>query len=854
MKRTALKSKDMKHTSYYYVKKSLRERSFFAALMICLSALFLGMGFLIYTGGENRYQMRSMYGFHDGSMMNATEEAEQFLKGHRAVKAVGVMQIYGRIMRGQDIGEGYIGAVDEGFKNMENLIFLEGGYPQKEGEIAMEYRLLDTLHIPYEIGSTITLSIEPLNGEGSRENRSFVLCGILDCFTNVWEDNGYPLCGAFTVFGKEAKQKQIFFTSIHKSEEDMKELSGFPASEDGEENVLCYNWSGKKFDVMVLSVYVSNAGFLFLLVVTSVLLLAGIQVVSAGKQQHRLKLFLLLGVRKRRLSRLLFAAAIRQWLHCYMVTAAAATLCMGLCYVWKQDILADTNPLLWISFYLVPFMVSFPAVCLGRAAQTMRLAHGDIVPRGKDLTRYGVPVIKRSDAAFSEKEFVRMEKQLYKKIFRLEKGILAAGLMGTVLAFYVLIYIQGKTFVSDTSYRWNAWDGQGLTLAEISRIQQTENMEEVCYFTEIGVAKNTGIITGENGEEFKNRYLYISYEGYADTGYEKSVNSVFWPEWVGRAVSGIKLSAAVLPENSPALSYLKTEYADCDWEAFEKGKKIFCYMPDIIWNDKGGVVAPADGVKLSEGDILCHTPLSAGDIVTVQYDGKNRQAEIGKIFAELPDDRELTGLRLVNGILYVSEVFYRSLCGKEEILYNQVEAFADASLNYGVIDKKMSAVTENTNVVFSNDRLRTAAVLKQRQKFLLLLSSLYTALLFTIWMSVYKNRQHLYACERERIWLLKHYGLQKKAFRQLYRNFHAGFSVLCVLAANAVFFLWFSYYTRWDLYPGLVFWDRWRMSVLYVTGSFPWKSCILLQAGAGLLLGLAMWLPYRKCHNFVRKL
>ena len=101
-------------------------------------------------------------------------------------------------------GEQRLGAsvawLDDKARELSNQRFIEGGYPQKSGEIAVESNALIRLgYKDAKIGDTISLRFDVQNGEGYLEttDKQYTLCGIAANKKNNLEHRYYMPAGEY---------------------------------------------------------------------------------------------------------------------------------------------------------------------------------------------------------------------------------------------------------------------------------------------------------------------------------------------------------------------------------------------------------------------------------------------------------------------------------------------------------------------------------------------------------------------------------------------------------------------------------------------------------------------------------
>jgi len=83
----------------------------------------------------------------------------------------------------------YIGWYDEDAEYLFNRRFIEGRMPEQAGEIALEQSALELIANGEGVGSTLTLSVTPIDGVA--EERTFTIVGVMTDQTSRFEPNSY---------------------------------------------------------------------------------------------------------------------------------------------------------------------------------------------------------------------------------------------------------------------------------------------------------------------------------------------------------------------------------------------------------------------------------------------------------------------------------------------------------------------------------------------------------------------------------------------------------------------------------------------------------------------------------------
>lgn len=134
------------------------------------------------------------YGSWNFAVYHATQQTSHLLNTNMLIDQLGKMDIYGEIKHTENGKTNYIGSIDTTSMPLLNLSLVQGHYPSKPNEIVLERELLLSLGIPGTIGQTVTLTY--ITNNGSIQEQTFVLCGIMNAYHNTYLKQG-PLVSAF---------------------------------------------------------------------------------------------------------------------------------------------------------------------------------------------------------------------------------------------------------------------------------------------------------------------------------------------------------------------------------------------------------------------------------------------------------------------------------------------------------------------------------------------------------------------------------------------------------------------------------------------------------------------------------
>ena len=305
----------------FLARKCFREKHLTLVIFLITSLFFIS-AFLsesyTFTAQEIR---KEIYGCHTGAAFNISKESADAITRHQAVTNSGTMSISGTILNTDKEALGYIGCVDRNFEELEKIQFLEGSWPQKSGEIAVEYSLLDMLHIPYATGNKVTFRIE--TADNHIEDQTYTLCGIMDSFTESWEKGNGVLAGALTYSEDITGTRDIFFSGDYKNRMEMEELQ--PLVFGSKMSELVYNSASFPEEEPFSFESLIKKGMLTLVcVLFSAAFFICFLISSSRSGMRRIRILLLIGGNKKELNRGAVKETVKSW-------SIGAGLALSLC-------------------------------------------------------------------------------------------------------------------------------------------------------------------------------------------------------------------------------------------------------------------------------------------------------------------------------------------------------------------------------------------------------------------------------------------------------------------------------------------------------------------------------------------
>ena len=790
------------NTANVIYKKCFHEKyispALFLTMFLLFSTFFIQESYL-YT---QQRQLQETYGYHNGAAFDLSEASAAELAGHATVEQAGHMYLYGNILTAQTGSAGMLGSVDKEFLDLENLAFLEGHYPTNANEIAMESLTLDMLQLPYEIDVPVQITFQAINGETI--TREYTLCGILKSYTTNWESGTHELCSAFILpLSDSAYTEHLFLKTAHNSSSQFSELSQITYGTAHSE--LVYNSFSYPEESTSLSIYLGRYLISGLVSLICCVILISIMISSYQEQVYTMRMLLTLGADRKEIRHIFFHHTFLFWAQTYlkcMVLFTIPAVCLSCIGIYRVGFYLSGIP------YVITAGLSLFILLLGKSVQWSLIRKTQMLPGGKDLTRFSLNTInaaatnkKKHGFVHDEKGLIRTESKIHIKYILLET---AAGVLAMLTLFCCLYMVCSNTRdflvyndVAGADYEWySTFPSSGLDRSAVQKIKNTANIDTVLYYTQ--------------APEHMAQQNYLSYAGQETDAYRFAINTGTGGEDSER---GIRVSVISIPENSDLWDYYIPQ--DINLDDFRNGESVILYLPMLSTTSYGYTTVGTAGFSDTSGMDTINPALSIGDTVTVYGQDSSIQAKAAFILQRFPSaDSSNAGQTaldfLVPGTVLVSEQFMRDYLNEDSLRYNGVLAFGNNKLSYEVGDKLMSAIPRTPALQFINHRIeRETERVSARTKNFILCLILFVICGFSITI-LYQNRVILYTSEQEKVSLLKNLGADGRFLRILYGRNPVRHLLMISLVTNLAFLpiLFFSKYGRLYSYANPI--SQWK--------------------------------------------
>ncbi|MGM9942442.1 MAG: hypothetical protein ACI32N_10725 [Bulleidia sp.] len=721
--------------------------------MLSILLIFLSCFLCDSFHATQEYTRKRIYGMHNGAVFNISQHGEELLKNHLSVQETGEMLVYGSILNENEEEIGYFGTMDDSFRQLEQLSFVEGGYPQKEDEIAVEYAVLQILDVPYDVGKPLTLKLK--DADGTIEEKTYVLSGVMDSYTADWQSDGYQLVSGVVCHEGDVSQRNLFFLADYENANQMQELSRL--IHDRKDSWLVYNSYSYPEKFNDLSSVAENGGVVFPVFCICAVFLISVEIAGYRKQMYRNRVFLSLGISEKMLKHMVMRGAVIQWLFSWMISMAVCTVAGVFMMIGK---IGDMRYHLTLFPYITSLILTLLIVIISKWMQSSIFRYIRFIPGGKDLTGYETGTGVRSHGnCVNQKSFASLQKKRLRKTFALEKVMIVMVMIVLVLCSASVSYEWAYTtnLFQDypVDYRWESVDkGVGLNRKQITRISNTTGISEVYWYSR---AMYDGI---------SSQAIVMKYDGMENDPYVSAYRSQSYPDAEDQ---GMAVEIVSLPQDSPVWNDLPKDMKLSETDQF------FCYFEPMRLTDQGAFFDyQAGNIRIG---------IHEGTEITIETAAKTVSLTCTACI-EYPTRADMP---FVSGTVFVRQELYESLFGtKGEILYNYVSAEGNSYCDFEVTDHIMSLISSQQKLDFTNERQYKNKWKGRVIQKTLFLSALMAGVLLLVSVLMFRNRISLYENEKSRWKLYGSLGWNRKEISLSYPDIRLSHLIIVLVMLNVL--------------------------------------------------------------------
>ena len=733
------------------IRKCFHER-YLSILLPLLSVAVLAMAmatqaFQVKLSNERK----EVYGYHNLLISSVTQKEAAAVAAHYATISCGVMTVSGDIVDENENVLGSIGTVDEDLIAMEHWSLLSGEWPQTERDIVLETLMLDKLHLSYDLGQEIHLTVA-LADHTSMQG-TWRLCGILGSYTPNWNSGGARLPGAIVCQGAGSPlQTHLLIQSRYKDAEEAEELLPLLT---GEFSTLQWNdmsWPESSASAQEL---ILRGAAVMITILAGLLLTVCLQLLRQPRIAHSASILRTLGLEDRTLLSLLLHDSLRLWFASCLWTAAAALFLAGVLWLAGLSPTATGS----LAALLEGMGTAALALLILRGMECAGIFWRQAPPKGRVMETVRHRARRRQRRSpFTLDAFLKLELRIRRKPLFIQASLVFLAAAAVSLCLYGLgdsLKSQGlHDRIAGYDYCWESSRPEsGLTENQVLTIAAVDEI------TEVAAAAQTAM--------YRNAPIMLSWEGSAEDAYRAAGNLVNLNEDDGEH---LMVSIVAVPEHSPLWAHYQINGFDRD--AFLNGCGVIAYFPALETGEDGGcfVIGNYAGNQAKDSERTVRTHLHTGDRLTLTAGEQEFTLSCAGVMTGFLDSSQTSYDFLTPCTLIVSETLYRQICRLPEMLYTRVMARGSHQMTYEAGDVLMSRIAAGSSMDFINRRADNEALSRQTLLSVLFLAIVAVMISAVTAVMLRRHAQAMRSSTQRRDALLSRLGAEPEWMRRLSRN------------------------------------------------------------------------------------
>lgn len=746
---------------------------------------------------------REVYGYHNLLISSVTQKEAAAITAHYAITSCGVMTVSGDIVDEDENVLGSIGTVDQNLIAMEHWSLLAGDWPQSERDIVLETLMLDKLHLSYDLGQEIQLTV--VLEDHSQRQGTWRLCGILGSYTPNWDSGGVCLPSAIVYKNvSSSMQTNLLIQARYKDAAEAEELLPLLT---GEFSTLLWNdmsWPERTSSAQDL---ILRGTAVIITILASLLLIVCLQLLQQPRIAHSAAILKMLGLENRTLLSLLLHDSMRLWLaSCLWSASTALLLAVGL---WLAGLPPTVTGVL--AAMLAGMGTAALSLLILRGMEIVGIFRRQAPPKGRGMEAVSPRVRRRKrSVTLTLNAFLKLELRGRRKPLLIQASLvfLAAAVVSLCL-YGIGDSLQSQSLhdrIAGYDYRWESSHPEsGLTESQVLTIAAVDEITEVVAAAEAAMVHRAPFM--------------LAWDGSVEDPYRAAGNLINHNEDDGEH---LMVSIVAVPEHSPLWSHYQIK--GFDRGTFLNGSGVIAYFPVLETGEDGGcfVLGNYAGNQAEDSEYTVRSSLRTGDSLTLTAGEQEFSLSCAGVMAGFLDSSQTSYDFLTPCTLIVSETLYRQLCCLPEMLYNRVMAWGSHLMTYEAGDVLMSRIAVGGSVDFINRRADNEA--RSRQTLLSILSLTVIAVMIGAVTAVLLRRhtQAMRSSTWQRDVLLQRLGAEPDLLRKLSNNRMLWLTVPLLMVFDLALAVVMNHGIL-ALYLPLGFIRAVLLTATYFSSYYPWK-------------------------------
>jgi len=750
------------------------KKSYLLLAFVILFSVILELSAIIFTSSyelTKQEQRKDLYGAWHIALYGAGQDTCKDIRNHATIENVGQMTILGYASGNDDNFTGSVGTIDGEAIGLGHITLLDGAFPVKKDEIAIEMSHLTRLGYSYKLGQIIELTVRIPDKKDKDKKaftqtvRSFKLCGVIKNYSNLWKTNNNDVV-SFCVSNSLSEdfppyRINLFAAAKEKYADKVDELYSITVGSAFVKNdytYAMYSYGTKKTDGTFSAKSTS-----ILVVALSVLIIVNILNVSLQQRKNSFILMRSIGAAKLQIAHL-YCLEILYIV--FLAVPAGIILGLGLpsgVYLILRRLFGNTV-CLSIPFKSVLYAIGILVMGIAVTVVFELIRILEMPLRGKPELQ----VLKK----FKRRRFKPLNTRHITSI--LGKASRGAGIISFVMAFITcFVFVITAYSANDEyyNYRWTkaAYNADYEYAFMIGRFQPFYHMPE----DELSKIENTYGVEYVRAYRI-SPYYEIDWENRSQSHYANVAAEKIFKEYVDkeRFTSGATYGTVIglSPEKERDYLYYVNEIDEGSFslKSFADGTGVILYLPAYYLLDNGLLLSQNDKVyelQRSSSKEIREDTINAGDKLIIHGSSQTVTVTVSAIIYGFEDNDAQSYLSRPYSIIG-SYKLSDMLSGNGNATYEYIQVYGDSNINYLQTDVELSKI--KTGLYLSNFRVKKENLLNQallRAVNTLIINISIIMIMMLIQLGINENRSRA-DYERNRTFYIL--GMEKERIQKLY--------------------------------------------------------------------------------------
>jgi ABC-type antimicrobial peptide transport system permease subunit len=755
----------------YLAKLNLKKykKSYLSLFTVILLSCTFTLALAIFNDSLRKteeQQRKDIYGSWHICVYKTDDTLYRDMVRHGTIQTVGKMSEYGEVLGTDNSAVGIIGSANEEMQQM-GISLMDGSFPKKDNEIAVEMSYLSMLGISYELGQQIPLKVKLYDSKSHgylQVEKTYTLSGVLRNYSSIWKTDGNSLVSFFvtdTSLGVSPVTENVYASLKKEYVKNADELGMLTVNRGKfvKNDYTYYQFISKQHDRY--ESFLSGSLLILIVTLTSAFFIFNIFYISLREHNKSFVIMRSLGASNYEIT----------GLYCKELTfiltlSFAAGILFGFLASYGGYLIIKHFIVKTFVFYFEPVKLIFLlgimifSVVLFAAFSVYHIRK--IPLTGSIALQPGDKITKKHKDKFKPltiRHMVKIFNHAHKKeavvYFMLTIGsflVLVSTFFNSYQKFYEYSAVT-NTYPEDYDYGFMATffePKSHIGEAEVEKIRKIYGIDYVRAYR-------------------CTKYLPVIWSGMENSGYADSLKKGFFKKYAGQAEVYASVYGLSEDERDYKFYMDEVDQGKISKDEFRKGNEVLLYVPVYYKTEDGRMLNSLNVVNhyiRRPYQVIREDTIKPGDKLVLQGVKGEVPVKVGGIIYDFKKNNSQAFIGKPYSIICTDSLYNKLVDGKKGKTYEYLQIFTNKNANYERTDVEISKIKEN--FYFQNYRLQ-----KEDAKYSAMVSSVISLVLYLISLIItvtvlYNNQAAKMESDYRRNYILRVLGMDKWKINLIY--------------------------------------------------------------------------------------